>query len=386
MTREERALADAAMTDDEFRTEVRQWIAANYMLERNLLERPKFSVTKPWYVKLNERGWLAPAWPIEYGGSALPIMKQIIIVEEQERFGTCRLNDMGITMVGPLLIAFGTPEQKAALLPGILNGDIAWCQGYSEPGSGSDLASLRSEAVPHEEGWRINGQKIWTTRANDANWMFALLRTEKSGVKQDGISMFVFPMDTPGITVTPIVDLNGGTELCHTFLDDVLAGPDALIGEVNKGWTISRTLLGFERLYVGSPKQSAHAIARLHDLISFLHLWNDNVVVDTYVQLLFDLDDHIDLYESMIDEVARTGVYPTTISLLKISQSELYQRVTDQLVEIGGAFGGLVEPIPETGGLSPANQFLFARPVTIYGGTSEIQRNILARRTLGLPG
>jgi len=385
MTREERARADAALSYEAFRAEVRGWIEANYMLERNLLERPKFAAAKPWYVKLNERGWLAPAWPIEYGGSALPIRKQVILVEEQERFGTCRLNDMGVTMIGPLLIAYGTPEQKAALLPGILNGDVAWCQGYSEPGAGSDLASLRSQAVREGDAWRINGQKIWTTRANDSNWMFALLRTDTTGAKQDGISMFVFPMDTPGITVRPIRDLNGGTELCETFLDDVIVGPDALIGELNKGWSISRALLGFERLYVGSPKQSAHAIARLHDLISRLGRWDDAVIVDTYVQLLFDLENHIDLYESTIDQVAQTGIYPPDISLLKISQSELYQRVTDQLLELGGALAGLVEPLPDSNGLSPANQFLFARPITIYGGSSEIQRNIIARRVLGLP-
>jgi alkylation response protein AidB-like acyl-CoA dehydrogenase len=286
----------------------------------------------------------------------------------------------------PLLIAFGTSEQKDRLLPGILTGDIAWCQGYSEPGAGSDLASLRSRAVAVENGWRINGQKIWTTRANDANWMFALLRTDTSGAKQNGISMFVFPMDTPGIMVRPIVDLNGGTELCETFLDDVLVGPDSLIGEVNQGWSISRALLGFERLYVGTPKQSAHAIARLHDLITRLNLWDDAAIADTYVQLMFDLEDHNDLYKSMIDEVALTGTYPPEVSLLKISQSELYQRVTDQLLEIGGAYAGLVEPLADSDGLSPANQFLFARPITIYGGSSEIQRNILARRALGLPG
>lgn len=386
MTHEERARADAALSDEAFRVEVRGWIEANYMLERNLLERPKFAAAKPWYVKLNERGWLAPAWPIEYGGSALPIRKQVILVEEQERFGTCRLNDMGVTMIGPLLIAYGTPEQKAALLPGILNGDIAWCQGYSEPGAGSDLASLRSQALREGDFWRINGRKIWTTRANDSNWMFALLRTDTTGAKQDGISMFVFPMDTPGITVRSIRDLNGGTELCETFLDDVIVGRDALIGQVNKGWSISRALLGFERLYVGSPKQSAHAIVRLHDLIGRLGRWNDAVIVDTYVQLLFDLENHIDLYESMIDQVAQTGIYPPDISLLKISQSELYQRITDQLLELGGALAGLVEPLPDSNGLSPANQFLFARPITIYGGSSEIQRNIIARRVLGLPG
>lgn len=385
LTREEQAAADAALSDDEFRIVVRDWIAENYMLERNPNVRPRFADAKPWYLKLNDRGWLAPGWPLEHGGLNLTVMKQVIIVEEQERHGTCRLNDMGIVMVGPLLIRFGTAQQQQKLLPAILSGDAVWCQGYSEPGAGSDLAGLRSEAVPDGNEWVVNGQKIWTTRGNDSNWMFALLRTDKTVKKQAGISMFVFPMDTPGITVKDIRDLNGGTELCQVFLDNVRIPANALVGEVNNGWTLSSALLGLERLYVGLPKHSAHALARLHDLITLIGTWTDASVVNTYAQLQLDLDDHIALYEDALTSIVSTGVFPPDISLLKLSQTELYQRITDVMMGVGGEISGLLEPIAEQDNLFPANQFLLARPTTIFGGTSEIQRNILAQRVLGLP-
>lgn len=383
--REAQAIADAGMSDGAFRLAVRQWISENYMLERNQHIRPRFADARPWYEKLNERGWLAAGWPIEHGGSDLSVMKQVIIVEEQERYGTCRLNDMGVVMVGPLLIRFGTPEQQRQILPAILSGDAVWCQGYSEPGAGSDLASLRAEAVRDAEHWVLNGQKIWTTRGNDSNWMFALFRTDKTVKKQAGISMFVFPMDQPGITVKGIRDLNGGTELCHTYFDNARIPASSLVGEVNQGWTLSNALLGLERLYVGLPKHSAHALARLHDLITLADAWDDASVLDSFTRHQLDLDDHIALYEEALAAIVTTGEYPPDISLLKISQTELYQRITEAMLEIGGETAGLLDPMAEHDNLCPANQFLLARPTTIFGGTSEIQRKILAQRVLRLP-
>ena len=383
--RERQAGIDAALSDEEFRIVVREWIADNYMLERNLQFRPKFAHALPWYKKLSERGWLAPGWPVEHGGSGLSIIKEVIIVEELERYGCCRTNDMGVVMMGPLLIRFGTEEQRRFFLPKILSGEHAWCQGYSEPGAGSDLASLRTEAVRDGDDWIVNGQKIWTTRANDANWMFALVRTDKNVTKHAGISFLLIPMDTPGISVKPITDLNGGTELNQTFFDNVRVPHANMVGEINQGWALTTSLLGLERIYVGLPKHSAHALARLHDLMTLTGGWDDPAAVDRFTQFQLDLDDHIALLESMLDQIGKTGKFPPDISLLKLSQSELYSRITNAMMELGGELSGLREPLVEEDNLFPANQFLLARPTTIYGGTSEIQRNILATRVLGLP-
>lgn len=380
-----RAAADANLSDDEFRVVVQEWIAQNYMLERNLRIRPPFAYAKPWYLKLSERGWLAPGWPVEHGGLGLSIMKQVILVEEQERYGCCRLNEMGVVMVGPLLIRFGTDEQREFFLPRILNGEIRWCQGYSEPGAGSDLASLRTEAVRDGDEWVVNGQKIWTTRANDADWIFALLRTDKSGAKQAGISMFLMPMTSPGISVKPIRDLNGGEELCHTFFENVRVPHANLVGELHKGWAVNSALLGLERIYVGLPKHSAHALARLHDLMTLTDAWDDAAAVDRFTQFQFDLEDHIALYEAALEQVSRTGQFPADISLLKLSQTELCSRITQAMMDMGGEIAGLFDPLVEHDNLFLANQFLLARPTTIYGGTSEVQRNIMATRVLGLP-
>ncbi len=384
ISKADQARADAALPDEEFREVVRTWIAENYMLERNPPNRPPFAYCRPWYTKLNDRGWLAPNWPIELGGSDLSILKQVILVEEQERFGCARINDIGVVMVGPLLIRFGTDAQRARLLPGILAGDIVWCQGYSEPNAGSDLASLRSTAVRDGDAWVINGEKIWTTRASDANWMFALLRTEKTARKQEGISFFIFPMDTPGITVRPILDLSGGTELHQTLFQNGRVPLDSLVGKVNEGWAISNALLGLERIYVGLPKHSAYALGRLHELMTYTNAWSDLALVDRFTQLQLDLDDHVALFESAIDRLNRTGTFPPDVSLLKLSQTELYQRITDMMLAVGGELSGAFEPLAENN-LFPAGQFLLARPTTIFGGSSEIQRNILATRVLGLP-
>lgn len=382
---ERRAAADAALSDDEFRIVAREWMEQNYMLERNLRIRPSFDYALPWYLKLSERGWLAPGWPVEHGGLGLSVVKQVIIVEEQERHGCCRLNEMGVVMVGPLLIRFGTDEQRQFFLPKILNGEIRWCQGYSEPGAGSDLASLRTEAVRDGDEWVVNGQKIWTTRANDSNWMFALLRTDKTVRKHVGISMFLLPMDSPGISVKPIRDLGGGEELCHTFFENVRVPHANLVGELNQGWSVNSALLGLERIYVGLPKHSAHALARLHDLMTLTGAWDDAAAVDRFTQFQFDLEDHVALYEAAIDQISRTGEFPSDISLLKLNQTELYQRITQAMMDMGGELAGLFDPLVEHDNLFPSGQFLLARPTTIYGGTSEIQRNILATRVLGLP-
>jgi alkylation response protein AidB-like acyl-CoA dehydrogenase len=384
--RREQAAAENAVSDAEFRQLAREWIAANYPLSvRNPPKRLRFPEARPWYLKLSERGWLAPGWPIEHGGLGLPIVKQLILIEELEAFGAARLNDMGVVMIGPLLIRFGTEAQRTRFLPKILSGEHIWCQGYSEPNSGSDLASLRTEAVRDGEDWVITGQKIWTTRGADANWMFGLFRTHTGGKKQDGISFLLVPMDAPGVDVRPILDISGDNELAQVFFDGVRIPAANLVGEQDGGWAIANALLGLERIFLGLPKYSSYALSRLEQLMRLTGADQDPAAMDRYVQLRLDLDDHIALYESFVDELKETGVIGPGVSILKIHQTELYQRITEMLLSIAGEDAGRLLPMAEAGGIFPAGQFLTALPTTIYGGSSEIQRNILATRVLGLP-
>ena len=216
-----------ALTDDEFRVAVRRFVEQHYPPElRNPLRRLHWRDNRPWYMTLAEHGWLAPGWPREHGGMGLSAAKYLILIEEFERHGCARVSDMGVIMLGPLLIRYGTPEQKDLFLPKILAGEHIWCQGYSEPNAGSDLASLRTEAVLDGDHWVVNGQKIWTTFANDANWIFMLVRTDKTAKKQEGISFLLVPMDSPGITVRPIVNLDLHDEFCEVFFDNVRVPKD----------------------------------------------------------------------------------------------------------------------------------------------------------------
>ena len=229
-----------------------------------------------WYLTLSKQGWVAPSWPTPYGGMGLTPEKLIIFIEEQERWGVARTPDMGITMVGPLLINHGNEAQRAYYLPKIIAGEHIWCQGYSEPNSGSDLASLRTEAVVDGDDFIVNGQKIWTTLAQDATHIFLLVRTDKSAKKQEGISFLLADMKTPGITVRPIRNIAGGEDFCEVFLENVRVPRSSIVGELNKGWTIAKALLGFERIFLGSPKQSQYALARVQEAAQRLGLFEDS--------------------------------------------------------------------------------------------------------------
>lgn len=375
------------LDDDSFRLVVRRWIEANYPPElRNPPKRLHWAENKVWYMKLAERGWLCPGWPREYGGMGISSAKQIIMVEELERHGCARTNDHGIIMVGPLLIAHGTQAQKDFFLPKILSGQHIWCQGYSEPNAGSDLAALRTEAVLDGDHYVINGQKIWTTLAQDANWIFVLVRTDKSAKKQEGISFLLVPMDSPGVTIRPIITLDLHDEFCETFFDNVRVPKENLVGEPNQGWTMAKALLGFERIYIGSPKLSAYALGRLKQLMERMGVFDDPVARDRYTALRLDLADLQSLHQSYIDLVRRGETLGADVSMLKVFQTELCQRITDMMLDIAGENAALLEPMDGNRELHPAGLYIQARPTTIYGGSNEIQRNILAKNVLGLPG
>ena len=375
------------LPEGEFRAEIRHWVEANLPSEmRHHPKRLHWHENKPWYMKLADRGWLAPGWPREHGGMGLSPANMVAFIEELERAGAPRVSDMGVVMLGPLLIKFGTEAQKRRFLPRILAGEDIWCQGYSEPNSGSDLASLRTEAVLDGDHYVVNGQKTWTTLAHDANWIFLLVRTDKAAKKQEGISFLLVPMDTPGITVRPIINLDMHDEFAEVFFDDVRVPRENLVGEPNQGWTYAKALLGFERIFLGAPRQSSSALSRLRLLADRMGTWDDPVFADTYARLRLELEDLKALYQTYVDRLRRGETLPPDVSMLKVAQSELYQRITDVMLEIADGYAGLVGPLPGNRELNPAGAFLQARPTTIYGGSNEIQRNIIAKNVLELPG
>lgn len=376
-----------ALDDAAFRMEVRRFIEREYPPElRHPPKRLHLNENRVWYEKLASVGWLAPGWPRDLGGMGLSAARQVILIEELERHGCARLNDMGITMIGPLLIRFGTQAQKDFFLPRILSGEHIWCQGYSEPNAGSDLASLRCEAVEDGDHYVVNGQKTWTTLGTDANWIFMLVRTDKTGRKQEGISFLLAPMDLPGITVRPIINLDMHDEFAEVFFDNVRVPRANLVGEPHKGWTYAKALLGFERIFLGSPKQSSFALGRLKLLAERMGVAEDPDFADRYARLAMDVADLTSLYERFVGVLRAGGTLGPDVSMLKLFQSELYQRITDEMLSIAGENAGLFDPMEGNRALNPGSLFIQARPTTIYGGSNEIQRNIIAKNVLELPG
>ncbi|MCB4822349.1 acyl-CoA dehydrogenase family protein [Roseicella aerolata] len=376
-----------SLEDEHFRQVVREFLRQNYPEElRNPPKRLHWAENKPWYMKLAEKGWLCPGWPKEHGGLGLSPAKQIILTEEYERHGVARTNDHGVVMLGPLVIKYGTEEQKQRFLPKILTGEHIWCQGYSEPGAGSDLAALRTEAVLDGDHYVVNGQKIWTTLAQDANWIFLLVRTDRNAKKQEGISFLLVDMTSPGITVKPIINLEMHDEFCETFFDNVRVPKENLVGQLNKGWDMAKALLGFERIFLGSPRQSGYALSRLKILAERMGVWEDTGFQDSYAKLRLEFEDLKALYGVYVDRLKRGQSLGPDVSMLKIIQTELFQKVTDTMLEIAGENAGLMEPMEGNRDLNIGGLYIQARPATIYGGSNEIQRNILSKNVLELPG
>lgn len=375
------------LSDDDFRTVVRDWFEKEYPEElRYPSARFHWDEIKEWYFKLSAKGWVAPAWPREFGGMGLSPSKMLIFIEEQERWGIGRSPDMGILMIGPLLIKHGTVEQQQFYLPKILAGENIWCQGYSEPNAGSDLASLKTSAVSDGDDFIVNGQKTWTTLAQDATHMFLLVRTSSEGRKQSGISFLLVDFNTPGITVRPIKNLAGDEEFCEVFFDDVRVPKENIVGEMNAGWSIAKALLSFERLFLGSPKYSQYTLQRLDEVTAESGLDNDQGFMDRCTKLRADV---LDLESTFMKyaEIVRSGrTLGPDVSLLKIWSTETFAALTELLIEASAERGAEIGPLQF--GQAKANtmgQFYNARPATIYGGSNEVQRNILAKHVLGLP-
>ena len=376
-----------AMPESDFRKMLRGFYSKKYPEHmRNVPRRLHWHEIKNWYATLSAQGWVAPAWPKQFGGMGLSPEKMIAYVEEQEQYGVARAPDMGIVMIGPLLIQRGSPEQQKKFLPKIIAGEHVWCQGYSEPGAGSDLAALQTEAVRDGDVFVVNGQKIWTTLAQDATHMFALVRTDKTAKKQAGISFLLIDLSTPGVTIRPIKDIVGYEEFCEVFFDNVRVPVENLVGEMNQGWTIAKALLGFERIFLGSPKQSRYALSQLTLLAERLGLMADPVFIARYAELMLDVADQVSAYSHYAEMVKRGDPLPPSVSLLKIWGTDTYQRICMLMVEYAqehGATGDTTEICAE--GMNVPAIMFNSIPATIYGGSSEVQKEIIAKHVLKLP-
>lgn len=374
------------MTEEDFRLLVRQFIEAHYPAEWRFPSRKlRWSEIRDWFGILSRKGWVAPNWLREYGGMGLDAARQIVFMEEQERWGVARTPaELGLTMVGPMLIHHGTDAQRRRYLPKILSGEHRWCQGYSEPNAGSDLASLRTTAVLDGDAFVVNGQKTWTTMALDATHIFMLVRTDKTVKPQAGISFLLADLATPGITVRPIRNLAGNEEFCEVFISGARIPAENLVGQLNGGWRIAKSLLTFERLFLGSPKQSQQALRRLEALAAARGLFDSPAFLDRFTQLRLDVCDLESAFVRFAEQAKAGLPLGPDISILKIWATETCARLCELMLEATGADGATVGAL-EDGGVDVLSYYYYSRPPTIFGGTNEIQRNILAKEVLALP-
>jgi alkylation response protein AidB-like acyl-CoA dehydrogenase len=378
------------LPDDQFRSEFRSWVEGNCPRSMRFMrkQRPLFDEVAEWYHALAAKGWLAPTWPREHGGMGLSPAKHMIYVEEWGRLGCPRIPDHGIGLVGPLLIQYGTEEQKAHYLPRILSGEDVWCQGYSEPNAGSDLASLRTEAVRDGDSFVVNGQKIWTTLAHCANWMFVLVRTTKDAkVRQKGITVLLLDLTDPGVQVRPIVNLRGEADFCEVFFDNVRVPAKNLVGKVDDGWTVAKSVLGHERIFLGAPTRPEYALGRLEKLAEARGAFDDPAFVSRYARLRLDVYDLGSGFERFAKVLRGGGELGADVSMLKILATELYQRITEEMLTIAGEEARFADDL-DAGNeqIDAMNLFLDSRAPAIFGGSNEIQKNILAKAVLQLPG
>ena len=378
---------------DAFREEVRQFLQTHGHRApdgQGRAARPSPEAVE-WQKLLILHGYTARTIPKEYGGyGAEPdILKSRIIAEEFSRAGIpAGLANQGISMLVPTLLELGTEAQKQQWIEPTLNGEIIWCQGYSEPGAGSDLAALKTSARVENGDFVINGQKIWTTMAHDATHIFMLVRTDlDTPKKQQGISFVLAPMDQSGVEVRTITTLSGETEFCEVFFDNARTPRENLVGEMNKGWTMAKALLSFERIFIGSPSLAQNALGQLESFARGRGAFDDPVFRDRFAQAALDVEDHAALYTRFADQLKRGETLGADVSMLKIWVTECFQRITELMIEAAGPDGGTVGPLQVGNvGVDVLSSFYKARPATIYGGSNEIQRNILSKAVLGLPG
>lgn len=359
-----------------FRDEVRSWLAAN--LPHELKDKAHFSKDElmRWQRILAAKGWVAPAWPKEWGGTGWNVVQRYIFEEELGYAGSPPIMPFGISMCAPVLLAFGTEAQKKRFLPRIYNGDDFWCQGYSEPGSGSDLASLKTKAVRRGDQYVVNGQKIWTSYAHYADWIFCLVRTDPTVEKrQEGISFLLVDMKTPGVTVRPLILMDGAHTVNEVFFDDVQVPVENRVHDENAGWTVAKYLLGYERMNTGRIGESKRELRKLKE--NFAEKMKDVRWRDRLTRVEVELMALEITNLRFLDRMRRSGEPPgADVSMLKIRGTEIQQALTELALQAADPAA------PGTRALE--RRYLDMRKTTIYAGSNEIQRNIIAKMTLGL--
>ena len=395
------------MTDiNTFRTEVRQWLEEHCpeSQRRPIVREEQIwagsqrtfpsADAQAWFEAMRDRGWTAPEWPAEYGGGGLSAEQARVLQQEMDRLG-CRppLYDQGLWMLGPALLAYGNEEQKQTHIPRIVRGEVRWAQGYSEPGAGSDLASLKTRAEDCGDHFLVNGTKIWTTRGDVADWIFCLVRTNPDAPKQQGISFLLIDMHAEGVSVAPIKLISGESEFCQTFFDNVKVPKENLVGELDNGWAVAKELLKHERKLMGNMEAITEKVdvglvelAREHlDFDADGHLTNSDIRQRIASHLMND-DAMQHLNERMFWQYRAGKADPRLGMLVKhIGTSEL-QRKDEIIVSILGSDGlswDSEHTTPETHRM--VRNWAYNKAHTIAGGTSEIQLNIIAKRALGLP-
>ncbi|HEV2593624.1 MAG TPA: acyl-CoA dehydrogenase family protein [Sphingomicrobium sp.] len=378
-----------------FRSDARAWLDANCPEEMRSPIRSEADICwggrnwtfqsdaqRRWLAAMAERGWTVPDWPKDYGGGGLYADEARVLKDEMRRIGArAPLTSFGISMLGPALLKFGTEAQKKRFLPEIAQGKIRWCQGYSEPGAGSDLAGLQTRAEDRDDHWLVNGQKVWTSYADKADWIFCLVRTSTQS-KQGGISFLLFDMLTPGVSTKPILLISGSSPFCETFFDDVKVPKDQIVGDVNKGWDVAKYLLGHEReMIAGMGLGTSGSSVTLGPLVKPL---------DPFLRAeiaAFDVDALA--FAAMSERFAalwKAGeAHPASPSMMKYAGTELNKRRSELAMAAGGSEALEWDTSRSRAGAT-SRAWLRSKGNSIEGGTSEIQLNIVAKHILRLPG
>ncbi len=342
-----------------------------------------------WRKKVASKGWIAPAWPEEYGGGGLGVLEQFVMNQEFAEHRVPPAGGMGVMMAGPTIIAHGTEEQRKEHLSSILSGESIWCQGFSEPGSGSDLASLQTRAVRDGDDYVLNGQKIWTSGAQMANWMFCLVRTDTDAPKHRGISYLLLPMDSPGVTVRPLTQMTGEANFNEVFFEDVRVPVANRIGEENRGWYVGVTTLDFERSGIGSAVGIMQSVEKMANFAKEVRATENNVGLRGEIAERAVEANVLTMLSYRVVTMQSQGLIPNyEASAAKLFSSELNQRMALTDTKIGSLYGQIHDRKSEyrrarRGAM--AHGYMTTVSSTIAGGTSEIQRGIIATRGLGLP-
>ena len=383
---------------ESFRTEARAWLADNCPPEMREPVRGeedfcwggrnavfKSDAQRLWMERMAERGWTVPDWPREYGGGGLSPAETKILRQEMAAIGArLPLYSFGISMLGPALLKYGNEAQKKRFLTEIARGEIRWCQGYSEPNAGSDLAALQTRAEDMGDHWLVNGQKVWTSYADKADWIFCLVRTDPSAPKHQGISFLLFDMASPGVSTRPILLISGNSPFCETFFDDVKVPKDQLVGALNKGWDVAKYLLGHEREMISGMGLGASSADSLGAVLGE-RLADEPLLRARVAEFDVDAMAFRAMSEKFIDELKAGLAHPAQPSMMKYAGTEL-NKLRHELVMAAGGSDALEWESERSRSGKAAREWLRTKANSIEGGTSEVQLNIVAKRILDLPG